>query len=117
MAYRCESGEVPVERDDLAAVLQGHRRDDRIGNQVPHCVSFLTAPLEQGEMALTWKDWQVMGLGAGGLEERKRIGQRGGDREDPSVGGETEERCPHGHRHRELILTSKKIIEHGRTDG
>lgn len=62
-------------------------------------------------MALTRKGSQVVELGAGGLEKRKCISQWGGDREDPPVGGEAEERRPHGHRHRELVLTIKKIIE------
>jgi hypothetical protein len=48
VADRGEAGEVAVERDQLAAVLDRDRSDDRVGDKIADGVGFVTEAVQEG---------------------------------------------------------------------
>jgi hypothetical protein len=111
MLHGREAREVAVERDDFTGVLRGDRREDCIGDEIAGCIGFLAESPQQREMPRSGTDGEMRGLGAHGVDEGERFGAGRGHLEDPSVGGQPQERAPHDRWDREALLSRQYRVE------
>ena len=111
MAHGGEAGEIPVKGDDFAIVLNRDGPDDRIWHEVSQRVAVVANLAQDGEVARTRADEEMVRLGAGCGKEGKGVGAGSGHLEDASVGRQPEERCPHGHRDGEGVSTGQQPVE------
>ena len=110
-AHVGKSGEVAVERDELAAVFHRDRRDVRIRREVARCVGGSAECLEELEVALAGRQRYMPRLCADGPEEREGVVDRCRYAEDAPARRDPDEGCPEGVRHGEGLLGREHPIE------
>ena len=111
MAHRTEPGEITVEGGHLASVLEGDGTEHGVGNQVARCVRLGAESAQQGQMTRPGAGEQVMRLRANRVHKRERRRSRGGNREDPTIRRESQERPPHQRGDGERLIAGEQRIE------
>ena len=89
MFHRGESGEIPVQSGDLTLMLSGERGKNGIRHQVTDGTGLGTELAEQDEVAVAWRDRQMVRLTVDRINEGESIDKRGRYLENTAIRGES----------------------------